>query len=96
MEEMNKEIMENGMTEIVEEVSDKLTFGQNAAAYGIAFVFGVGLATTAYAGYKGVKALAGKIRSKKKIVEETEEDNDVVDVEHEDIHEVKDDESEDK
>ena len=78
--------------EIVEEVTEKLTFGQNAAAYGIAFVFGVGLATTAYAGYKGVKSLAGKIKSKKKVVKESNDK--VIDIEEEDIHEVKDDESE--
>lgn len=96
MEEMNKEVMETGMTEIVEEVTEKLTFGQNAAAYGIAFVFGVGLATTAYAGYKGVRLLAGKIRSKKKIVKGAEEEETVVDVEEDNIHIVKDDESEQK
>lgn len=91
MEEMNN-VIEDGTMEIVEEVTEKLTFGQNAAAYGIAFVFGVGLATTAYAGYKGVKALAGKIKSKKKVVKESNDE--VIDIEEEDIHEVKDDESE--
>ena len=92
MEEMNN-VIENGTMEIVEEVTEKLTLGQNATAYGLAFIFGVGLATTAYAGYKGVKLVAGKIKSKR-VKTVASKDEVVVDVEEEDIHEVKDDESE--
>jgi hypothetical protein len=92
MEEMNKEVMENTMTEVVEEATGKLTFGENLAAYGLAAVFSIGVVTTGYLGYKGVKALVGKIKSKKQLSEESEEET--VEVEDTDIHEVEDNESE--
>jgi hypothetical protein len=86
MEEMNKEIMENGAIEIVEEVTDKLTFGQNCLAYALAGTFVIGVTTVGYLGYRGTKMLVNKIKDKKKItVEESGED--IVDVEEEDIQE---------
>lgn len=92
MEEMNKEAIENGVTEIVEEATEKLTFKQDLAAYALATIFGVGVATVGYGAYKGTKAMIGKIKNKKKISEES--DQEVIDVEEENIHEVKDNESE--
>ena len=92
MEEMNKEIMENGTMEIVEEVAEKLTFKENLAAYGLAGIFGLGVVTSGYLLVKGGKKLYDTIQSRRvKTVESKDEV--VVDVE-EDIHEVKDDESE--
>ena len=93
MEEMNKEIMENGAMEIVEEVTEKLTFKENLTAYGLAGVFGIGVVATGYLLVKGGKKAYNVIQSKRvKTVESKDEV--VVDVEEEDIHEVKDDESE--
>ena len=93
MEEMNKEIMENGAMEIVEEVTEKLTFKENLTAYGLAGVFGIGVVATGYLLIKGGKKAYDVIQSKRvKTVESKDEV--VVDVEEEDIHEVKDDESE--
>ena len=93
MEEMNKEIMENGAMEIVEEVTEKLTFKENLTAYGLAGIFGIGVVTTGYLLIKGGKKAYDAIQSKRvKTVESKDEV--VVDVEEEDIHEVKDDESE--
>ena len=93
MEEMNKEIMENGTMEIVEEVTEKLTFKENLTAYGLAGIFGIGVVTTGYLLIKGGKKAYDAIQSKRvKTVESKDEV--VVDVEEEDIHEVKDDESE--
>ena len=92
MEEMNKEIMENGTTEIVEEVAEKVTLGQNIGAYALAGTFVIGVAAIGYLGYKETTKLVDKIRSKR--VKTVESEDKVVDVEEEDIHEVKDDESE--
>ena len=93
MEEMNKEIMENGAMEIVEEVTEKLTFKENLTAYGLAGIFGIGVVTTGYLLVKGGKKAYDAIQSRRvKTVESKDEV--VVDIEEEDIHEVKDDESE--
>ena len=93
MEEMNKEIMENGAMEIVEEVTEKLTFKENLAAYGLAGIFGIGVVATGYLLVKGGQKAYDAIQSRRvKTVESKDEV--VVDVEEEDIHEVKDDESE--
>jgi predicted DNA-binding transcriptional regulator len=88
MEEMNKEIVDNTVTEIVEETTKKLTFGENCLAYTLTGIFAVGVVTTGYLGYKGIKAAVKKIKNKKEIEEET--DDNVVDVDHVEIHEVKD------
>ena len=93
MEEMNKEIMENGAMEIVEEVTEKLTLGQNIAAYALAGTFIMGVGTIAYFAGKGGRKIYDKIKSKRVNTVESK-DEVVVDIEEEDIHEVKDDESE--
>ena len=93
MEEMNKEIMENGAMEIVEEVTEKLTFKENLTAYGLAGVFGIGVVATGYLLIKGGKKAYNVIQSKR-VNTVVSKDEVVVDVEEEDIHEVKDDESE--
>jgi hypothetical protein len=91
MEEMNKELMENTVTEIVEEAADKLTFKENVIAYGLAGVFAVGVATVGYFGYKGVKAISNKVKSNiKGKMEEQSEQEEFVDVEENNIHEVDD------
>lgn len=92
MEEMNKELMTNTVTEIVEEATDKLTFGENVAAYAIAGVFVTGIATIGYLGFKGGRALARKIRAKKENITAPEEE--VIDINESYIHEVGDDETE--
>ena len=92
MEEMNN-VIENGTMEIVEEVTEKLTFGQNIGAYALAGTFILGVGTVCYFVGKGGRKLYDTIQSKRvKTVESKDEV--VVDVEEEDIHEVKDDESE--
>lgn len=93
MEEMNN-VIENEAVEIVEEVVEKLTFGQNIAAYALAGTFVVGVATVGYFGYKGTRKLIGKFKSKKGI-ETNDHTGDVVDVEEEDIQDIND-ESENK
>ena len=90
MEEMNKNI--DTVTEIVEEATDKLTLKQNIAAYGMAGVFGMGVLATGYGIFKGGKKLYKAIRGKKNDVSGSEED--AVDVDYEEIHEVKDNETE--
>jgi predicted polyphosphate/ATP-dependent NAD kinase len=88
MEEMNKELMDNTVTEIVEEAADKLTFKENLMAYGLASVFAVGVVTTGYFAYKGVRALSNKVRNnvKGKMEEQTEQEE-VVDIDENDIQE---------
>ena len=73
MEEMNKGIVENTVTDIVEESVDNLTFGENVIAYGVAAVFMVGLVTTTYLGYKGGKLLVNKIKEKRERSKESEQ-----------------------
>ena len=92
MEEMNNQVIENG-TEIVEEVVEKLTFKENLGAYALAGFFAVGVITTGVGLYKGGKWLYNKAKKDVKVVDDTS-DEEVVDVEEHDIHEVKDDESE--
>lgn len=84
MEEMNKEIMENGAIEIIEEATEKLTFGQNCLAYALAGTFVLGITTAGYLGYKGTKMLVNKIKDKKRITLDESEEN-IVDVKEEDI-----------
>ena len=91
MEEMNNQVIENG-TEIVEEVVEKLTFKENLGAYALAGVFAVGVVATGVGLYKGGKWLYNKAKKDVKVVDDTS-DEAVVDVEEDDIHEVKDDES---
>ena len=93
MEEMNKEVMETGMTEIVEEVAEKITFKDNLTAYTLAGTFAIGAGTICYLAYKGCKKLGKMLHDRrKKAIESTDET--VVDVEEENIHIVKDDETE--
>ena len=91
MEEMNNQVIENG-TEIVEEAVEKLTFKENLGAYALAGFFAVGVITTGVGLYKGGKWLYNKAKKDVKVVDDTS-DEEVVDVEEHDIHEVKDDES---
>jgi hypothetical protein len=93
MEEMNKELLENGTIEIVEEVAEKLTFKENVLAYGLAGVFAVGVVTTGYFAVKGVKALSDKVRDNIK-GKKVESEQEVVDVEDEEIQDVDDNETE--
>ena len=65
MEEMNNLEMNQEVTEIVEAAAEKLTFGQNALAYGLATVFGVGVCTIGYGCFKGGRAIARKLRDRK-------------------------------
>lgn len=85
MEEMNN-VIENGAIEVVEEVTEKLSFKENCIAYGIAGIFGIGVVTTGYLAFKGGKKLYDTIKDKKKIKEESEQEE-VVDVEEDDIQE---------
>lgn len=91
MEEMNKEVMENVGAEVVKDASEKLTFGQNCVAYAVAGLFMTGVATVGYIGYKGTKKLVNHIRSKRNSKEEYNNE-DAIDIEETDIHEVKNDE----
>ena len=92
MEEMNNQVIENG-TEIVEEVVEKLTFKENLGAYALAGFFAVGVVATGVGLYKGGKWLYNKAKKDVKVVDDTS-DEAVVDVEEDEIHKVKDDESE--
>ena len=92
MEEMNNQVIENG-TEIVEEAVEKLTFKENLGAYALAGFFAVGVVATGVGLYKGGKWLYNKAKKDVKVVDDTS-DEAVVDVEEDEIHEVKDDESE--
>ena len=93
MKEMNKEIMENGAVEIVEEVAEKLTFKENCLAYGLAGIFGIGVVTTGYLAFKGGKKLYNTIKDKRKLSEESDDES-IVDVEDDEIHEVENNETE--
>ena len=85
MENMNNEEIENTVTEMVEEATEKLSFKDNVAAYGIATIFATGVVTIGYLGFKGAKAIASKIKDKRNLKEESDED--VIDVEDENIRE---------
>jgi hypothetical protein len=85
MENMNNEVMENTVTEIVEGATEKLTFKDNVAAYGIATIFATGVVTIGYLGFKGAKAIASRIKEKRNLKEESDEG--VIDVEDGDIRE---------
>ena len=91
MEEMNNQVIENG-TEIVEEVVEKLTFKENLGAYALAGVFAVGVVATGVGLYKGGKWLYNKAKKDVKVVDDTSDES-VVDIYENEIHEVKDDES---
>ena len=91
MEEMNNQVIENG-TEIVEEVVEKLTFKENLGAYALAGFFAVGVVATGVGLYKGGKWLYNKAKRDVKVVDDTS-DEAVVDIDADDIHDVKDDES---
>jgi len=90
MEEMNKLNTENAMTEVVEEVTNKITFKENLLAYTLSGVFVTGLATISYLGYKGVKRLSKKVRNKKEEKVDLKP-GEVIDVDDESIHEVNED-----
>ena len=87
MEEMNKETMETTVTEVMEGATNKLSFKENIYAYALAGVFVTGLATIGYLGYKGTKKISNKFRNKRK-QEVVHEEQEVIDVEETDIHEV--------
>ena len=91
MEEMNNQVIENG-TEIVEEVVEKLTFKENLGAYALAGFFAVGVVATGVGLYKGGKWLYNKAKRDVKVVDDTSDET-VVDIDEDDIHDVKDDES---
>ena len=91
MEEMNNQVIENG-TEMVEEVVEKLTFKENLGAYALAGFFAVGVITAGVGLYKGGKWLYNKAKKDVKVVDDTSDES-VVDVNENEIHEVKDDES---
>lgn len=76
MEEMDKNV--DTVTEIVEEVTEKLTFKQNCISYGITAVFGVGVIATGYGIFKGGKKICSMIKNGKKKSGTSEED--VIDV----------------
>jgi hypothetical protein len=94
MEEMNKELMENTVTEVVEGAVDKLTFKETCLSYGIATVFGIGVVTTGYFAFKGVKAISKKIKKNVKGEMVESENDEVVDVDKEDIQDMEDENSE--
>ena len=81
MEEMDKNV--DTVTEIVEEVTEKLTFKQNCVSYGITAVFGVGIIVTGYGLYKGGKKLFSTIKNGKKKSGTSEED--AIDVDYTDV-----------
>ena len=91
MEEMNNQVIENG-TEMVEEVVEKLTLKENLGAYALAGFFAVGVGATCVGLYKGGKWLYNKTKKNEK-VDETASDEEVVDIDEDEIHDVKDDES---
>lgn len=92
MEEMNNQVIENG-TEMVEEVVEKLTFKENLGAYALAGFFVVGVGTTCVGLYKGGKWLYNKVKKTDKVGVDETSNEEVVDVDEKDIHDVKDDES---
>lgn len=91
MEEMNNQVIEN-RTEMVEEVVEKLTLKENLGAYALAGFFAVGVGATCVGLYKGGKWLYNKTKKNEK-VDETASDEEVVDIDEDEIHDVKDDES---
>lgn len=91
MEEMNNQVIENG-TEMVEEVVEKLTLKENLGAYALAGFFAVGVGATCVGLYKRGKWLYNKTKKNEK-VDETASDEEVVDIDEDEIHDVKDDES---
>ena len=92
MEEMNNQVIENG-TEIVEEAVEKLTFKENLGAYALAGCFAVGVVATGVGLYKGVKWLYNKVKNNDKVGADENSNEAVVDIDENEIHDVKDDES---
>ena len=90
MEEMNNQVIENG-TEMVEEVVEKLTFKQNLGAYALAGFFAVGVGATCVGLYKGGKWLYNKTKKNDKVEDPTASDEEVIDIDEDEIHDVKDD-----
>ena len=92
MEEMNNQVIENG-TEIVEEVVEKLNCKENLGAYALAGFFTVGVVATGVGLYKGVKWLYNKVKNNDKVGADENSNEAVVDIDENEIHDVKDDES---
>ena len=65
MEELKNINVEEPVVEIAEVVTDKLTFKENLAAYSLAGVFGIGVITIGYLGYKATNKIMDKIMAKK-------------------------------
>lgn len=89
MDNMNNLAIETEVVEIVAEATEKLSFGQNALAYGIAATFVTGAITIGWLSYKGGYTLTKMIMNKKKKSVETFEeviDADIID-EDENINE---------
>lgn len=95
MEEMNNQVMENINEEVVEGVTEQLTLGQTCASYALAGVIAVGAVTTVYLAGKGASKLIRHLKGRKKNVEEPVDNEEAIDVDECDVHEVnKDDETE--
>ena len=92
MEEMNNEVLTDVSEVIIDEVSD-LTLGQKCVGYALVGFCAVGVITAGTAAVKGATKLYKNIKDKKRI-KEAEVENEVVDVEETDIHEVKNEETE--
>ena len=92
MEEMNNQVLEN-VEVVVEEAVADITFGEKCLGYTLVGLTTVGAITLGVAAVKGGMKLYKRLKSKK---ESAKEDETVIDVEEEEIHEVKDDESEAK
>ena len=63
MEELKN--IENTTVEIVEEVTDKLTFGENCLSYALGGTFIIGVAAIGYLGYKGASRAIKKLEAQK-------------------------------
>ena len=89
MEEMKNVNVENTVNEVVEVVTEKLTFKENCIAYALAGVFVTGLTTVGYLGYKGGKKIVRKIKDKResKVSTEMKNSDDCVDVDYKTVRE---------
>lgn len=95
MEEMNNQVIENINEEVIEGVTEQLTLGQTCASYALAGVIAVGAVTTVYLAGKGASKLIKHFKDKKKYVEEPIDNEEAIDIDECDVHEVnKDDETE--
>jgi len=84
MEELKNINVEEPVVEIAEVVTDKLTFKENLAAYTLAGVFGIGVITIGYLGYKASNKIMDKVMNRKNKAVIVEEESTTVENDNED------------